>query len=85
MIVNVRLDLDDDTLRHIATLLSGRQVKRTATRAEICALGAAFFNPVRNVDPCQVRQAHVESVADAVVSDIDRGGWTLIGEPPGIE
>lgn len=84
MMTNVPIELDNDALNHLAILIDGKQTKRTATRAEIKALGAKMFAAIRDLDPCQVRNGGVESVANAVVTDIDRGGWTLIDEPPGI-
>jgi hypothetical protein len=36
MITNIRLELDDDARRALASLIAGKPVKRLATRAEVC-------------------------------------------------
>lgn len=87
MKTNVAITLTDEQRSHLANLLDGKPSKRLATRAEVNALVNAFVQALEelnidDVDPGPGDRA--ELVTGAVIEDINRGGWTLIGEPPGL-
>lgn len=80
MKVNLKLNLSDDELSHIANLIDGKFTKRKATRREIGALVSAFVDRVAYIDVKQDRPANDESLADDVIHDINEGGWSFIGQ-----
>ena len=81
MKTNVAIELTDQERDHVANLLAGTANKKLATRADINALTHEFW---RRVLETNIGDAPTDLVGD-VIEDINRGGWTLIGEPPGIE
>ena len=86
MMTNCPIELDDDALSHLADLIDGRSTKRTATRNEIKAIAVACFKSIRDLSPGDVlEEPRVDAIGDLVIEDINRGGWTFIGEPPGIK
>lgn len=94
MKTNVSIELTDGQRDHLATLIDGKQSKRLATRADICALVLACIDRALEVDPETTAEPLGEMRADpdvpvdefsgvrvlsnVVIEDIDRGAWSFL-------
>lgn len=85
MKTNAPIELTDDQRSHLANLIDGKQTKRKATRGEICALVAACIDKAMDCSVGADRRAEpehrIEHVAASVIDDINRGAWSMVGQP----
>ena len=80
MKTNVKIELTDDERNRFAVLFDGKQSKRKVTRAELVDFVDACIDAALDAHPQPDRD--LPSVAGDVISDINAGGWTFIGQPP---
>jgi hypothetical protein len=82
MKTNISIELTDEERDYIANRIDGKVTKRLATRKEISDLALYIMSRVVSDNPPSI--VSMDAIADPVVSeieDIDRGGWSFIGEP----
>lgn len=78
MKTNVPVTLTDKQRDQLANLIDGKMSARLISRREVCAIvdkciDAALTMAVDDPEPGQV-------VGVVIISDINAGGWSLIGE-----
>lgn len=83
MKTNVPIDLDDDQRSHIADLIDGKHSKRLATRREIGLLLRDCIDCALQLSPGDVPAG--ERLGAAIMDDINRGAWSMVGQPPAPE
>ena len=82
MKTNVAITLTDEQRSHLANLFDGKESKRLATRQEVTRLVLDCIDCALQFGIEDLPSG--ERIGNTIIEDINRGGWTLIGEPPGI-
>ena len=78
-----RIEISDDDRDHLANVFDGKVTRRLASREDINRLLSACLRVALNLP---IGEFHFEKVDDAgkvIIEDINAGGWSFIGEPPG--
>lgn len=70
-------DVDDDQRMHIDNIFYQRNTKDLATRKDIGKYVGKCLRGLLNLNVHEVDG----DPADAVIADINEGGWSFIGEP----
>lgn len=94
MKTNIPLEMNRAELEHVANLLDRKRSKRRATRRELCQLVEAAIRliltlNVEDIEQMAAKRAHDPAVprdfeaSQYLIKDIERGGFSFIGEPPG--
>lgn len=77
MRMNFAFNVDDDQRMHMDNIFHQRNTKHLATRKEI---GLYIGRCLRGLLDLNVADVEGDA-AETVIADIDRGGWSFIGEP----
>lgn len=80
MKTNVPIELDDDQRSHLADLIDGKHSKRLATRREIGLIVRDCIDCALQLTPGDVPAG--ERLGAAITDDINRGGWSMVDQPP---
>ena len=80
MKTNVPIDLSDDQRSHLADLFDGKHSKRLATRREISLLMRDCIDCALQLTPGDVPPG--VRLGAAITDDINRGGWSMVDQPP---
>lgn len=83
MKTNIPIDLTEEERHALADMLDGKSTTRLATRKDINALAEAFFRQALlryAFEGMPEKSGSPDAVAEGVIEDINRGGWSLIGQ-----
>lgn len=74
---------NDEQSQHFAQLIrgTGEEPQEPVTQAEITQFLATCFRSALSLDP-DMHGGDLQEIGDAVLEDINRGGWSLVGQPP---
>jgi hypothetical protein len=75
------INLNDEQSQHFAQLIRGEEPQEPVTQTEMTQFFATCVRSALSLDP-DYHGGDLQEIGDAVLEDINRGGWSLIGQPP---
>jgi len=79
---NFSITLNDEQSQHFAQLIRGEEPQEPVTQTELTQFFATCVRSALSLDP-DMHGGDLKEIGGAILSDINEGGWSLVGQEPG--